>query len=232
MSRWSQDFTESWMGDVPTAGYIRNLQIADAMLSGSGTPGAGWDIYGDSYGNMMTGEEAIAGLIARNSEGKVITDPDIIKAMWTSFTTNTRTLYGTESAIAGSYKFLQADSHGDFYIPYTDQKVDINNFLVSISRTGNNGSLDGLQTTLDLVGLIPGIGEVADGINAVIYLSRGDYTNASFSAAAMIPFLGWGATGAKLSNKAYKVYYAVAAAGNVKYVGITSREVTQELVSI
>lgn len=38
------------------------------------------------------------------------------------------------------------------------------------------------------------------------------------------PFLGWGATGTKAINK---VYRAVDAAGNVKYVGITSREIAQ-----
>lgn len=58
-------------------------------------------------------------------------------------------------------------------------------------------ALDGLQTALDLMGLIPGLGEIADGTNVVIYLARGDKTNAALSAAAMIPFLGWGATGAK-----------------------------------
>lgn len=65
-------------------------------------------------------------------------------------------------------------------------------------------ALDVLQVGLDLVGLIPGLGEIADGINAVIYLARGDYANAALSAAAMIPFAGWAATGAKLGTKAVK----------------------------
>ena len=67
-----------------------------------------------------------------------------------------------------------------------------------------NKALDVLQVGLDLVGLIPGLGEIADGINAVIYLARGDYANAALSAAAMIPFAGWAATGAKLGTKAVK----------------------------
>jgi RHS repeat-associated protein len=64
--------------------------------------------------------------------------------------------------------------------------------------------LDGLQLGLDVAGLIPGIGEIADGINAGIYLARGDYVAAGLSAAAMIPFLGWGATGGKLISKVVK----------------------------
>jgi RHS repeat-associated protein len=65
--------------------------------------------------------------------------------------------------------------------------------------------LNGFQTFLDVGGLVPGYGEVADGVNALIYLARGDKTNAALSAAAMIPFAGWAATTAKLTGKAYDV---------------------------
>lgn len=54
---------------------------------------------------------------------------------------------------------------------------------------------------LDAVGLIPGVGEVADGINAGWYAAQGDKTNAGLSAASMIPFLGWGATAAKVGKR-------------------------------
>jgi hypothetical protein len=69
--------------------------------------------------------------------------------------------------------------------------------------------LNGLQTVLDVAGLIPGLGEIADGINAGIYAARGDYLNAALSAAAMIPGAGWGATAAKYSNKAGNIADAV-----------------------
>ena len=61
--------------------------------------------------------------------------------------------------------------------------------------------LNGVQTGLDVVGLIPGAGEIADGANAMLSLGRGDYKGAALSAAAMIPFAGWGATGAKAALK-------------------------------
>ena len=54
---------------------------------------------------------------------------------------------------------------------------------------------------LDIVGLIPGVGEVTDGINAVIYTAEGDYVSAGLSAAAMIPFAGWGATAGKFAKR-------------------------------
>jgi hypothetical protein len=55
---------------------------------------------------------------------------------------------------------------------------------------------------LDVVGLIPGVGEIADGANALIYLAEGDKVNAALSAAAMIPGAGMAATGAKYAKKA------------------------------
>ena len=49
-----------------------------------------------------------------------------------------------------------------------------------------------------------GVGEAADGFNALIYLARGDRMNAALSGAAMIPLAGWAATGAKVGMKAVK----------------------------
>jgi hypothetical protein len=43
---------------------------------------------------------------------------------------------------------------------------------------------------LDAAGVIPGLGEIADGINSLIYLGEGRYIEASVSAMAMIPLLG------------------------------------------
>jgi len=84
----------------------------------------------------------------------------------------------------------------------------LNNPLVYRDITGwyanrdANGILNGLQTALDIAGLIPGLGEVFDLANAGIYLLRGDYLNAGLSGGAAIPFLGWGATATKLGLKA------------------------------
>ncbi len=73
-------------------------------------------------------------------------------------------------------------------------------------KANGNMILDCVQTGLDIVGLIPGFGEAADGINAGIYLLRGDYGSAALSLAAMIPVLGCAATAGKLINKGVKAY--------------------------
>ena len=64
-----------------------------------------------------------------------------------------------------------------------------------------------LHTLLDVAGLVPLIGELADGTNAVIYAAEGDYTNASFSAISMIPVIGDAAgKGSKYTMKVSKYF--------------------------
>lgn len=53
---------------------------------------------------------------------------------------------------------------------------------------------------LDVVGMIPGVGEVADLANAAIYLAEGDYGNAAMSAMGAIPLVGNVATAAKVAK--------------------------------
>lgn len=57
------------------------------------------------------------------------------------------------------------------------------------------------HTVLDVFGLVPLVGEPADAANAAWYAAEGEYTNAALSAAAMVPFVGWAATGGKLGIK-------------------------------
>ncbi|MFJ9785420.1 LamG-like jellyroll fold domain-containing protein [Amycolatopsis sp. NPDC101161] len=57
------------------------------------------------------------------------------------------------------------------------------------------------HTALDIIGLIPVVGEVADGINAIWYFAEGDVLDGALSAAAMIPVGGWAASAGKLGIK-------------------------------
>ncbi len=56
--------------------------------------------------------------------------------------------------------------------------------------SNDSGWLSWVQGGLDLIGAIPVIGEVADAVNAGIYLYNGDYENAAISALAIIPVVG------------------------------------------
>lgn len=61
--------------------------------------------------------------------------------------------------------------------------------------------LEATHWGLDGIGLVPGFGEIADGVNGVIYTIEGRSVEAGLSFAAMIPLAGWGATTAKTTYK-------------------------------
>lgn len=58
------------------------------------------------------------------------------------------------------------------------------------STTSQDQTLDVVQAGLMAVGFVPGIGDVANGINAVISLSRGNYADAALYAISAIPVAG------------------------------------------
>jgi RHS repeat-associated protein len=59
-----------------------------------------------------------------------------------------------------------------------------------LCRDEATNPLDTLQDILGWVGLVPGIGDVCDAINALIYLVRGRYLEALISVASIIPGIG------------------------------------------
>jgi len=58
------------------------------------------------------------------------------------------------------------------------------------------------HTILDVLGLIPVVGEPADAVNAGWYAAEDDWVNAGLSSAALIPFVGAAFTGGKLLGRA------------------------------
>jgi hypothetical protein len=60
---------------------------------------------------------------------------------------------------------------------------------------------DTIHMGLDVVGMIPIVGEAADLANAAIYAAEGDYVNASISAASAVPGVGNAATAAKWAKR-------------------------------
>lgn len=56
--------------------------------------------------------------------------------------------------------------------------------------SAKKSTVDWLQDGLDIVGFVPGIGDIADGINGIISLFRGDYVTAGLSFVSMIPLAG------------------------------------------
>jgi hypothetical protein len=78
--------------------------------------------------------------------------------------------------------------------------------------------IDALHLGLDVAGMVPVVGNVADLANAALYHSRGKSGMAALSAAAAIPGLGLAAGAAKLGSKAKRVASAAATSGAGKQV--------------
>lgn len=69
-------------------------------------------------------------------------------------------------------------------------------------RDDGNWLSDIGHLVLDGLGLIPIIGEPADAVNAIWYAAEGNVIDSGLSAAGMVPFLGWTATGGKWTRRA------------------------------
>ncbi|MBQ4818856.1 hypothetical protein [Aquimarina sp. MMG016] len=70
---------------------------------------------------------------------------------------------------------------------------------------------------LDVGGLVPVVGEIADLANGAIYLLEGDQINAGLSFAGAVPFAGWAATGTKFVGK------VVVLTGGVKAIEVIAK---------
>ncbi|WP_419958260.1 hypothetical protein [Psychrobacillus psychrotolerans] len=60
-------------------------------------------------------------------------------------------------------------------------KVEYKEESVTVDKPKENKLLNSLQFGLDIAGFIPVYGEIADGVNGVIYTARGDALNARLS---------------------------------------------------
>ncbi|POA28741.1 GH-E family nuclease [Pseudomonas sp. GW456-12-1-14-TSB6] len=87
--------------------------------------------------------------------------------------------------------------------------------------------LDSIQLGLDVVGLIPVVGEVADIASGVISLFRGDYVGAGLSLLSAIPFVGYAGTAGKAARHSTKMAEASGKAGK-EVVDKAAREAAEK----
>lgn len=87
-----------------------------------------------------------------------------------------------------------------------ESQANVNEPLLSnSSKSISEKRLDTLQNILDVAGIVC---PIADGVNALVYLYRGDKVNAGIAAIAIIPFAGE-------AIKAYKAYKGLQTASDV-----------------
>ena len=82
-----------------------------------------------------------------------------------------------------------------------DRMSDLGNLNLTLVNNYRNPFFPILHDLLDMGGMIPGIGEPLDMINAGVYLLEGDKLNFSLSLAAVIPVAGNFATGTRILGK-------------------------------
>ena len=107
-----------------------------------------------------------------------------------------------------------------------DSNADVENETPAEGITGEQ-VLDGIQLGLDIVGLIPVVGELADVANAGISLARGDYAGAALSLLSAIPFVGYAGTAGKVGRHGAKAV-AEASAKTTKEVAEASGRAARE----
>lgn len=84
-----------------------------------------------------------------------------------------------------------------------------------LDKLDKNLALSITHNALDAIGVIPGVGEVADAINGTIYLAEGDYLNAGLSFVSCIPVAGDAAgKGGKAANQALGITGDIAKYGD------------------
>ena len=90
---------------------------------------------------------------------------------------------------------------------------------------------------LDTVGFVPGLGDIADGLNGLIYLGEGRYLEATVSALAMIPLIGdlgkGGKWGLKLGKEALEeAVEVVVKEGAEEVLEVAIKEGAEEIVEV
>ena len=85
--------------------------------------------------------------------------------------------------------------------------------------------LDGIQTVLDGLGMLPGVGAFPDLLNAAIYTCRGDLPMAGFALFSAIPGIGDAAGGIKLAARGAKLAKNASRSKKVLSVGKNEKRI-------
>jgi len=124
--------------------------------------------------------------------------------------------YKTEALFAGELTVAECPPFWDF--SKSAQYAQEYAYLNYINKRQNKGWTEAemyakaiwnvmkgeLHFVLDMVGMMPIVGEPADFINGAWYTYEGNYTEATLCYAGMVPIVGWAATSGKLLAKVIK----------------------------
>ena len=114
-------------------------------------------------------------------------------------------------------KFSYYNAKDKKVVTFTDAAAyyEYKKLCEELDKLDQNLAISIVHNTLDVLGVIPGYGEVADAANGLIYLAEGDYFNAGLSFISCIPVAGDAAgKGSKAANKTLDVASDIAKHGD------------------
>ncbi|UUU21075.1 golvesin C-terminal-like domain-containing protein [Streptomyces sp. DSM 40750] len=194
--------TDSDGNTKTTYGYTAYGKNDTAQFTGADKPGAGGEAA-EPYNSYRFNAKRYDTTSGTYDMGFRTYDPGLNRFL-------TRDMYGGALADMG----LTTDPFtGNRYAfaggnPISFIEIDGHLFGLSWSDIGH--------AALDVVGLIPVVGEVADLANCGWYAAEGEYVDAALSCASAIPFAGYGATAAKAARYGDKALDAIDTAGDAK----------------
>ncbi len=190
-------------GDTKTTyGYTAYGKNDPAQMTGVDKPGAGGEEPEDPYNSYRFNAKRYDTASGTYDMGFRTYDPGLNRFL-------TRDMYGgaladmsltTDPFTGNRYAFAGGN-------PISFIEIDGHLFGLSWSDIGH--------AALDVVGLIPVVGEVADLANCGWYAAEGEYVDAALSCASAIPFAGYGATAAKVAKYGDEALEAIDTAGDV-----------------
>ncbi|WP_327730336.1 polymorphic toxin-type HINT domain-containing protein [Streptomyces sp. NBC_00487] len=190
-------------GDTKTTyGYTAYGKNDTAQFTGADKPGAGGEEPSEPYNSYRFNSKRYDTTSGTYDMGFRSYDPGLNRFL-------TRDMYGGALADMG----LTMDPYtGNRYAfaggnPISFIEIDGHLFGLSWSDIGH--------AALDVVGLIPVVGEVADLANCGWYAAEGEYVDAALSCASAIPFAGYGATAAKVAKYGDEALEALDTASDV-----------------
>ncbi|WP_217235790.1 polymorphic toxin-type HINT domain-containing protein [Streptomyces sp. AC555_RSS877] len=184
-----------------TYGYTAYGKNDAAQFTGADKPGAGGGESAAPYNSYRFNGKRYDTTSGTYDMGFRTYDPGLNRFL-------TRDMYGGALADMG----LTTDPYtGNRYAfaggnPVSFIEIDGHLFGMSWSDIGH--------AALDVVGLIPVVGEAADLANCGWYAAEGNVVDAALSCASAIPFAGYGATAAKAARYGDKALDAIDSAGD------------------
>ena len=179
--------SSGYVGAVAPGGTYTYDPLASALLAMGRNPQGAADFVGSGDRAMVRVDEKDVDVAAR------------LKYLMTERRWPVDNGAGAKAAvIAAITPSLGASTHGITIAVQARAVLDYRAAEIEAREDdGGNWFSDIGHGVLDVLGLVPALGEPADAVNGAWYLAEGDSTNAAISAAALIPFAGWGATGGK-----------------------------------